>query len=649
VRRTTLKRRVARAAAVGSGALLAALALAAPASAARYGVSGPAESVVRMPDGTTLAADVYYPTDQRTGRPAGGRFPVILSMTPYGKRSSVTKGSSGTGLGGDGYYPYLVEHGYVNAVVDVRGTGASGGRFGLFDARERRDGVELARWAARLPHASGRVGEAGCSYLGLNQIFTAAEAGRGSPVRAIAPCAAGIDLYRDLAFSGGIPNVEFAATWLALRGTMVVSDPSDAAGPRGPVSRGSRFAGLDAGLYAEVSLGGSRAFDDPFWQERAPASYLARVVRNGVPALLLSGWFDVYQRGVVLDYAALQNAYAAAHGRGGRRALLGPMPAGARPTGRYQAVIGPWFHNSTGYGQRFQALLLRWFDRWLKGVRNGVDRTGTPLHAFELSGGRWIDAGAYPLPAARVRRLWLGDGRTGTAPESLNDGSLGGRRARGGATDSIPWTNATSPCNRNSDQWNTGLGAYVTGVAGLPGSPCWSDDRSTQAGALTYTTDPLRQAVTLAGPSDLSLLLRSTARDAEIAVSVEDVAPDGSSYPLTGGALLGSNRALDARRSWRARGGAVMLPYHPYTHAARHDLAPGRWARLDVEVLPTFARIAPGHRLRVTVATGATHLQPSAVQLGGLAGGRYDLDRAGSYLDLPLADPRALATSPAAW
>ena len=68
-----------------------------------------------------------------------------------------------------------------------------------------------------------------------------------------------------------------------------------------------------------------------------------------------------------------------------------------------------------------------------------------------------------------------------------------------------------------------------------------------------------------------------------------------------------------------------------------------------MEVLPTFARIAAGHRLRVTVATGATHLQPSAVQLGGLAGGRYEVDRAGSYLDLPLADPRALATSPVAW
>ena len=107
--------------------------------------------------------------------------------------------------------------------MDVRGTGASGGSFGLFDARERRDGVELASWAARRPHSTGRVGMAGCSYLGLNQIFTAAGAGRGSPVRAIAPCAAGIDLYRDpilwpavregAAVQAGYVLVAFGAAW----------------------------------------------------------------------------------------------------------------------------------------------------------------------------------------------------------------------------------------------------------------------------------------------------------------------------------------------------------------------------------------------------------------------------------------------------
>src|SRR5205823_4213165 len=174
VRRRTLKRLGARATLVAAAGVICALVPPPVAAAAPFGVSAPAAHAVRMSDGTSLAADIYYPTDPRTGRHAPRRFPVVLSITPYGKRSSVTKASSGSGFGGDGYYPYLVQRGYLNAVVDVRGTGASGGRFGLFDARERRDGVELAQWAARLPHSTGRVGMAGCSYLGLNQIFTAA-------------------------------------------------------------------------------------------------------------------------------------------------------------------------------------------------------------------------------------------------------------------------------------------------------------------------------------------------------------------------------------------------------------------------------------------------------------------------------------------
>src|SRR2546423_14453695 len=76
-----------------------------------------------MSDGTTLAVDVYYPTDQRTGRPAAGRFPTILSMTPYGKRSTVTTQATGSSAyGGDGFYPWLVRHRYVDVVADVRGT-----------------------------------------------------------------------------------------------------------------------------------------------------------------------------------------------------------------------------------------------------------------------------------------------------------------------------------------------------------------------------------------------------------------------------------------------------------------------------------------------------------------------------------------------
>src|SRR5437764_8561935 len=61
---------------------------------ATYGVSNPTQYMVTMSDGVQLAADVYLPT-QANGSPARGRFPVVLSQTPYNKHPPVTTQSNG--------------------------------------------------------------------------------------------------------------------------------------------------------------------------------------------------------------------------------------------------------------------------------------------------------------------------------------------------------------------------------------------------------------------------------------------------------------------------------------------------------------------------------------------------------------------------
>jgi uncharacterized protein len=606
---------------------------------AQYGVHLVKDLTVRMSDGTELAADVYYPAEPRSGQPAPGPFPVVLAQTPYGKRSVTTTQSFGEN-GGDGHFPYLVRRGYINAIVDVRGTGSSDGGFGLFSERDARDGAELVRWAARLPRSSGNVGGAGYSYVGLNQIHTAAALGPGSPLKAIVPSAAGIDLYRDLAFGGGIPNAVFAAGWSGLRSSMVAAPPDDPAKDpfdviRHPLDRARGLAALDATLYTEIELGGPRAFDEAFWRERAPAGRLAKVVRNGIPALMLTGWFDVYQRGVLLDYTAFQNAWA------GRRDIFAPMRAGQRATPRYQIVEGPWFHNPTGLGEWIQQIHLEWFDHWLLGKRTALGTTRTPLHAFELGADRWVDAAAYPLPQTTARMLWFGEG-----------GSLGPKRpAAASGADRLIWSEAASPCNRHPDQWSTGFGGFVSAFAGQPVNPCSEDDRTTQAGALTYTTEPFAADTTLAGPIAVGVRMTSTSPDSVLVAHVHDIAPDGSSYPLSTGALLGSHRRLDPKRSWRHRG-KLVLPYHPYTRASRRELAPGRVASQEIEVYPVFARLRQGHRLRVTLATAVTHLHPTVAQQPGLAGGVYEIQRNrahASYVNLPLLSPASLRTSARRW
>ncbi|MGH3318688.1 MAG: CocE/NonD family hydrolase [Streptosporangiaceae bacterium] len=93
------------------------------------------DAEITMSDGVVLVADVLRPAGP-DGRPASGRFPVVLTQTPYNKNLPEFNFRADT----------LVRRGYVQVIADVRGTGGSGGRWSAFGTREQRDGLELAAW-----------------------------------------------------------------------------------------------------------------------------------------------------------------------------------------------------------------------------------------------------------------------------------------------------------------------------------------------------------------------------------------------------------------------------------------------------------------------------------------------------------------------
>lgn len=630
-------------------ALLLALAGPSPGSAAaepwspdppRYDVAVERNHEITMRDGTVLRADVYRPIDRETGRPAEGPFPVILSQTPYTKTRMAVSGAT---EGGEYADPgYFVPRGYLLVIADVRGTGGSEGQWQLHAPQEARDGAELVRWAARLPQANGRVGLLGASYGGSNQIFTAAAVGRNSPLKAIFPVVAANHPLRDFASQGGIPNGESTIAFLAVTAGLntagpAVENPSDL--PALLKTELQHLGGtLDANAWTltEALAGGERIHDEAWWQARAPQHVLEQVVRNRVPAFLVGGWLDVFQRGAPLNYSGLQNAAAS-------RTAAAPMRRRQRPSGRYQLLMGPWHHLNVGEGLSLKPIQLRWFDRWLKGRRTGIERTRTPLHLHEEGTGRWVDVARYPFGPARSTTYYLGPGPGGSAPHSRNDGRLSTTppAAERGA-DQITWMPASSICSRPTSQFS--LGFYGN-------AQCERDDRTIQVGpgALTYTTEPLAEPQVLAGPVSATLYATSTRPDTQWVVTVEDVAPDGTSTPRSSGALIGSQRALDRERTWWTSDGRPLLPHHPLTRASRAPVAVGEVTRYDVEVFPTFARIDAGHRIRVTITTADTpHLLPTPAQIADLTGGIYELQRtaaAASSVELPLAPPGAFSRS----
>lgn len=150
---------------------------------------------------------------------------------------------------------------------------------------------------------------------------------------------------------------------------------------------------------------------------------------------------------------------------------------------------------------------------------------------------------------------------------------------------------------------------------------------------------------TLAGQTDVSVYLTDTVSDAELAAVIDDVAPDGTSVPVTGGLLLGSFRALDSTRSCIDSNGKLVNPYHPFSVQSVEPIVPGQVTRLDIEVFGTVWHFAPGHKLRLTLRTSASPWSlPTASQAKNLVGGIYQVQRnqaSASFVNLPLVDTNA--------
>jgi uncharacterized protein len=588
---------------------------------------------VPMSDGVELRVDIHYPTDHDTGEPAEGPFPVLLSMTPYGKKAPPPAAQIGGGA-----TPYLIKRGYIEVMVDVRGCGVSGGSFEMFGERQTQDGVELVDWASKLPNANGRVGMFGVSYLAINQLFTAAAVGPGSPLKALFPVMAARDFYRDAAAMGGTPHLRTVRAYGGVYRLLNIVNPVLEVLDRGkhPRPRAGGFAAVrERGraqrnyfrpLIADAVAGGDTAFDEKFWDALRPAAVLPEIVANNVAVFLVGGWHDAFQRGAPLNYAALQNAFA---GRPDEQ----PMQPGQPVSEQLRLMMGPWYHVTAYGGLHLNALQLRWFDYWLND--DAEAKISGPPWTFQAIGSeRWFHAREYPLPEATPTRFYLSDSGRLTA-ESASETS----------TATITYVGRGPLSGRSVEQWTLGLASFARSQRG--GQTRYDqDNRRVQRGALTYTTEVFAAPTLIVGPITLTVHATATTTEALWVAHLDDVAPDGASRPLTQGALLGSHRQLDPERTWYLSDGTVLRPHHFSTRSAAKSVVPGELTRYDVEIFPTAAVLDAGHQLRLTLTTfDFPHLVPPVPARRALAGGSYRLHQGGptpSHLLIPVADPDSI-------
>jgi putative CocE/NonD family hydrolase len=543
---------------------------------------------IPMSDGTVLRGDLVLPA-KADGTAVGKRLPVIVTITAYNKSSGSVSGGL-TGSAPD----YLVERGYAHLTVDARGTGSSEGSWAAFSRREDKDAGEIVGWAhsRKRPWSNGKIGMNGPSYLGISQIFAAGAHPKG--LKAIFPQVPAADVYRDVVASGGQVDVGFIPLWLGLvTGTGIIPPAVTATDPQSGfgalVDHLGAAATFTLPLLLDAVTGGDSAYDGKFYRDRSPSRVINRVQ---VPTFLVGGEFDIFQRGTPLLFENLQ-----------KRGV---------PT---KMIIGPWDHlegssgadiGKAGHGT-LDELQLRWFDRYVRGIRDpGLDEDIPPITYYEQGSGRWTAA-----------KRWMGNQHAESfrlsGPATAGGGH--GVLTRGKAADGtayVPPVPVSGLCTRSTNQWTAGLPE-----AALADLPCFQDNAANDRTGIVYETAPLAKATRLRGPINARLYTSSVSGDGMLSVSVSDVAPDGTVSRLTGGWQTLSQRALDKRRT-RYLDGRVLQPFHPFTRASKMPLASGEIAPVDVEVFPTAARVAKGHRLRIAIQSfDVPHLLPTVPDLPG--------------------------------
>ena len=542
-----------------------------------YGMVVEKRIPVTMDDGATLYVDVGYPADPNTGERADGEFPVLLTQNPYMVPGTNSSAISPT--------KYFVSRGYIYAVAQIRGTGRTTGPggepvvFDMFNERMAQDGVELVRWAAEeLDQSNGDIGLDGCSFLGITQLFTAAAIGPNSPIKAILPTCAGTGY--ELYFPGGI-----------MGGTLPLSGLRPANLMMG-MSNFSVNADHQSALTKKYEQGEREAYNDEYWQTRDTINTGEKIVANGIPVLLYTGWQAAEMGDTYSLFTVMQNAYA------GRDVHLGMSPD-QQGTGRYQMIMGPWGHGM-GIEDRIK---LQWFDHWVKGQDTGLDEINTPAHLWELESERWVHAERIPL-TDRYTTLY-----------SNANGSLSTEKPEQ-ATQPLQWVQPDQP-----------------------------------QGKLIYTSAPAQRTWSIAGPISVSIWASSSNTNMALIASLYDVAPDGTRKEISHGSLIGSLRENDPSKTWLDSDGKLILPSHPYF--TDDYLVPGKIERLDIRILPTMWSLAEGHSLQLEITSQTEKkrcqilnvfgppmpCQPSEPQADSLKDGEYSVFSGGetpTLVNLPL-------------
>lgn len=497
---------------------------------------------IEMSDGVVLRADLFRPIGE-------GRYPVILSMGPYGKGYLTQEGWPTAWELMIKYYPEVAEgstnkyqswevvdpekwvpKGYACLRIDTRGSGRSPGFLDFWQPRETEDVAECIAWAAEQPWSSGNIGMSGISYFAVNQWMVA----KHNPPALKACCIweGFSDLYREVWFNGGIAN-DFGPNTFDMQGARLQYGRGEN-GARNPVT-GQLVTGdvtlteeeLAANRFNPRSLQQDHPFDDDFYRART-----ADLSKMTVPFLSAGNWGGQPQ-----------------HPRGNVEGFV------RAPAKQKWLEMHGFEHWTSFYTDAGIALQQRFFDHFLKGEDNGWDKEPRVQLHIRHPGDKYVLRMENEWPIARTQ--WT---KFYINPDDMS-------------------FSTQEPSTKGTISFDA-LGE-----------------------GLSFSTPPIEEEIEITGQAAAKMLVSSSTSDADLFLVLRVFDPAGKEVlfrgsmdpktPVAQGWLRASMRKLDPELS---------TPYRPHhTMDEKQPLEPGTPVPLDIEFHPLSIVVPVGYRLVFTI------------------------------------------------
>jgi putative CocE/NonD family hydrolase len=502
----------------------------------------------RMRDGVELVSDHYYP-------PESGPQPTLLMRQPYGRDIASTVVYA--------HPVWFARHGYNVVIQDVRGRGDSEGEFYPF-RHEGADGADTIAWLRTRPESNGRVGMYGFSYQGMTQLLAAAEQPEG--LQCISPAMTAADLYHGWFYHGGALRLASTLGW----GLQMLKEDARRKKLREASDRleqswaqlSSQTSVLPVRAHPALHGEGLPSYVLDWLDHDAPGEYWSaldvsqRLEKICIPALHISGWYDMFLRGSVDGFIALSKS------------------AGSEFAREHQYLLaGPWLH--IPWGDRIGAtdfgldalvdtdtILLRWFDHWLKD--SGAFAGKARVRHFVLGENSWSEANTFPVEAKYTLFLH-------------SDGRANSRKGNG--TLSTVISVADEPCDIFVHD------PEVPVIA--PGGPAAASGQFDQAALelgnnlLVYSTEPLEEPLWVFGIARVVLYCATSLGIADFTAKLVRARPNGAAEFICIG-IARSNRLF-----------------------AETEYVADKIQRWDFSLEPTSCRFARGDRIRLEIASSA--------------------------------------------